>query len=355
MTKAIWAILLVAPMMFMALSGCTSCTEGPPVTARGITNADATAGVLGYALDIQVTDGPGGAPLAGAGVVVYYGGTTTGEWTGPRVEVRPDLVLVEPMNESGTVESKTTLRMMTDETGHVRARVPGNRIIGVVAAMDGFTEEWIPALASGDSGAEGGFTMPLYRANLSVDVDAVWAPGAASTGAVTNSQYSWDPHAAPFGESGEAARGYAARVVQLDLTVTWRNGANGAGDLGIGVGPPDDGPRYFSDKGRNVATGEQSESTVLDVSTLREHGILGASSIQAGAATETGFVAPFGLPYTLHIDALFDTARAAFAACGYANEQNDNDGFGAKAPNGGLLAAVLGLTAAAFITGRRRV
>jgi hypothetical protein len=346
-------LLIVAPIAFALLAGCASCVEGPPVSARNIADTDDTAGVLGYELNVRITEGPGGLGLPGAGVVVYYGGTTSSEWRGPRVEVRPDLVLVEPMNATGTVESKTVLRMMSDGTGLVHARVPGQRILGVVAAKDGYTEEWVPALAAGETGESGTITLPLYRANLTVDMDAVWGPGGASTGAVTNSQYAWDTHEVPFGSTEGAARGYAARIVEMRVTIDWTNGATGVGDLGIGAGPPEDGPRYFSDGRTNAATGAQQETTMLDVQTLREHGILGAPSIDVGAASETGFVAPFGLPYTIHVEALFDTARAALSACSFGARQDDNEGFGASVPGGATLVAVLGLAGAALVVARK--
>lgn len=340
-------MLLVAPIAFALVAGCANCLSGPPVTARGITSADATAGLRGFAMDVLVTDGPGGAPIEGAGVVVYYGGTTAGEWSGPRVEVGPDRVLVEPINDTGTVESREVLRMMTDGSGVATARVPGNRIVGVVVAKDGFTEEWLPAVASGDSGGGGELVVPLYRQSIELDMDGVWGPGGASTGFATESQYQWDPHPVAFADSEEANRGYAARVTEMTVTLAWTNGLNGGGDLGIGLGPPEDGPRYFADDGNNVGSGQQSESTTVQLAELREHGILGAPSVQAGAATKSGFVAPFGLPYTMHIEARFDTARAAFASCNLASSQDDSDGLGAGVPGPGVFAAlaVLGLVA----------
>ena len=344
--------LLAVPAVFVAFAGCTECVSGPPVTARGITAADATAGLRGFSLDILVTDGPLGPPLQGAGVVVYYGGQSAGDWSGPRVEVGPDRVLVEPLNATGTPESREVLRMMTGPDGIVTARVPGNRIVGVVVAKDGFTEEWVPALAAGDTGGTGTYTVPLYRQSLALDVDAVWGPGGASTGFATNSQYAWDPHAVPFAESDEANRGYAARITEMTVTLTWTNGLNGGGDLGIGVGPPVDGPRYFADGSTNIASGQQSETTTLSLDHLRAHGILGAPSIQVGAATDSGFVAPFGLPYTMHIEARFDTARAAFASC-FGGGRDDNAGAGASVPGQGALGAMLALSGAALVVARR--
>src|ERR1051325_6737757 len=196
-------VLFIAPLAFAALSGCTSCEGGPPVSARGIMDGSADAGTGGLLLDILVTDGPGGAPLPGAGVVVYWSKQTTGDWTSPRVETNGDRVVVEPMNASSTVAATSTERLFTGADGHARARVDPNRILGVVAAKDGFTEEWLPAVAGGDGGTSGRLRGPLYRARIVDDIDAVWGPGGASTGTVTGNHYLWDPHPAPFGENDD--------------------------------------------------------------------------------------------------------------------------------------------------------
>lgn len=350
MVRSAWILLFVAPILFAALSGCTSCESGPPVSARQIDSGDASAGVRGYELRVHVTDGPGGPPLEGAGVAVYYSNIEAGDWSGPRVDVGPDRIVVEPMNASATVEAKEVLRMRTGSDGVATARVPGDRIVGVVAAKEDFTEEWFPALASGGTGGSGDVTLPLYRQTVAVDMEGVWGPGAVSTGQVTSSQYEWDPHEIAFGASAEANRGYAARIVELTVTVNWTNSPPQAqGDLGIGVGPPGDGPRYFADGSENVGMGAQSETTTLSLDRLREHGILGAPSISAGAATDTGFLAPFGMPYTMRIEARFDTERAAFATCFGGGDQNDNDGIGAGVPGPTVSIVVLSLLSAAAL------
>lgn len=355
MRRLAWLPLLVLPIAFAFVAGCVSCVEGPPVTARGITTGDASAGMRGFDLNLLVTDGPGGAPLEGAGVVVYYGGSEVGQWSEPRIEVGPDeRIVVEPVNVTTTPESREVLRMRTGADGFAHAHVPGNRIVGIVAAKEGFTEEWLPAVAAGDTGTEGALIMPLYRQSIVVDVDSVWGPGAASTGAATSSQYGWDPQPAPFAASPDANRGYAARIAEMRITIEWTNGATSAGDLGVGIGPPDDNPTFFQDGGNNVGMGAQRESAVLSLQQLRDHGILGAPEIDVGAATKTGFVAPFGMPWTAHVEALFDTARAAYATCSRDPSQNDSDGLGASVPGQGALGAMLALTGAAFALSVRR-
>lgn len=352
MAKAVWISLALALAPFMLLAGCTSCVEGPPVSARGITDAPSAGGIRGYSMTILVTDGPGGPALPGAGVVVYYGSDSTSEWSGPRIEVSDEDVLIEPVNGTGTVESKTTERLMTAGDGRALARVPENRIVGIVVAKDGYTEEWLPAVATGTT--EGAITVPLYRANLTVDMDAVWGPGSASSGVVTDSQYGWDPHEVAFGETPAANRGYAARIIEMRVTIEWTNGAMGSGDLGIGVGPPDDGPRYFQDGNDDATPGAKSEMAAIALRELAERGILGAPAIQVGAATDTAFVAPFGLPYTMHIEAIFDTARANLGACNMGGTQSDNDGAGVNVPGHGWIASIIGLTVGALVIGRRK-
>ena len=344
---------LALPLVFVPLSGCVDCTQGPPVSARDITSGDEDAGGRAFALDILVTDGPGGPPLPGAGVVAYYGGTDANDWSGSRVQVGPDSVLIEPVNDSRTTEAREVLRMLTGAEGRATAHVPGNRIIGVVVAKEGYTEEWVPAVAAGSTGAQGSLTIALYRAQVTLDMDAVWAaPGAASTGEATSSDYAWDPHPVPFGSTTEAARGYAARIVELTVTVSWTNAPTGAGDLGVGAGPAGENPRFFEDAGNNVAPGAQSVRATLDVRQLEEHGILGAPAVVVGAATDSGFVAPFGLPYTMVVEARFDTALAAFGACSYRADADDSEGTGASVPAWGMIGAMGALSGGALL--RRR-
>lgn len=352
MARKAWLLAAMLPLTFVALAGCVDCTSGPPVTARGITSGDEDAGIRGFALDILVTDGPHGPPLPGAGVVAYYGGTDANEWSGSQVQVGPDRILVEPADDSRTTEAREVLRLLTGAEGKVTARVPGNRIVGLVVAKDGYTEEWVPAIAAGSTGTSGTLTVPLYRERLVVEMDAVWGPGAASTGEVTSSRFAWDPHEVPFGASADASRGYAARIVELTVTVNWTNAPTAAGDLGVGAGPQGENPRFFEDGGEDIAPGPQSVQATLDVRQLEEHGILGAPAVLVGAATDSGFVAPFGMPYTMLVEARFDTALAAFGSCNYASGENDSAGPGASVPAWGMIGAMASLAGGALL--RRR-
>jgi hypothetical protein len=334
MMRVLLAAVLLLPLLF---SGCVSCEAGPPVTARDINNGDAKGGVGGYDLDVLITDGPGGAPLPQSGVVVYWESQSSSEWTSPSVTASDEVVIVAPNTEADTVEPTQTIRMRADDSGKTYAHTPTERIIGVVAAKDGFTEEWVAAIASGPNGGYDVLTIPLYRQYLESTTNNSWGPGAVSSGFITDSQYAWQPADAEFGESIAAKRGYAARLVEITVTITWENGPNGVGDLGIGIGPdPGADPTFFHDNDQNVAAGIQTESVRLTVQDLVDHNIIGDFPIQIGAATQSGQLAPQGLAYTLQLEARFDSARAELARCQGGTNENDSDGVGVSVPSIGL-------------------
>lgn len=352
MRLAVALLLVTATLVPLGFSGCVSCEEGPPVTARGIDRAPSSDGTGPYRLQVQVIDAHTGDILPGAGVVVYWGGDRVGEWDHPFIQVGPDRVIVEPDPDAETAEPASTLRLRSDGDGRVRAQVPENRILGIVAAKDGWTEEWLPAIASGEGGGGDTITVPLYRSHLDVVLNGTWSPGAASSGFVTSSQYAWDPVEVPFGDAEDTNRGYASRIVGLEVTLEWENGIDGVGDLGIGVGPqPGDGPTYFADGGENLGSGAQSESATLAAEDLAQHGILGPSPIHVGAATKSGYLAPFGLDYTLRISADFDAALAELSDCLNDGVDDDSEGVGVSVPGPGVVSA-LSLVALAALARR---
>lgn len=331
-SRAGLALVLLLPLVAVPLTGCTeACDPGPPVTARGIATGPSIGGNGDFGMTLRVTDGPGGEPLQGAALVVYWADTRATSWSGSRVEVSASpsgsYVVVDPGDVRDTVPAETTLRLVTSADGTARANVPPNRIVGVVAAKDGFTQEWVPAMATGDTGSAGSVTVPLFRERVTLELDAVWAtPAAGSPGTVTQGNYAWNPQIVPFGASDDANRGYAARIVEMAVTINWTNGPMSYGDLAVGVGHEEEGTAFFQDNGDNVPPGDHSELAMLDVGILQEHGILGAPMIRAGAASDSAFVAPFGMPYTMRIDARFDREIAERAtSCGTVRGQSSDD------------------------------
>lgn len=354
--RAFLAIALaLAPATLLA--GCVSCPSGPPVTARGIgPGTDARAGLAGFTLAVRVV-ADDGAPIEGAGVVVYWSGDGVSGWGG-------DVVLVDERGERVVVVASPgetprspapdrTHRLRTESGGEVVARVPASRVVGVVAAAEGFTEEWIPALATGESSARDAIEVRLYRASLNVTIDGTWGgPGAASTAAATRSAYAWDPAPLPFGE-GDAQRGYVQRVASLSARISWTNAPTSIADLGIGMGPSEDDPSFVADDADEAAPGAHEESFSLDADALREIGVLGSGESFIGPASDTGFVAPFGLAYTLEIRADFDTARAFFATC--ANGVQDSGGLpGASVPGWGSVGAIAAIALVAIVARKPR-
>ena len=359
MTRALVAALLAVPL-FVGLSGCASCASGPPVSARGIAEAPSEAGGLGgFDLEVLVTEGPGGPPLPGAGVVVYWSRTSSADWEGGYVEVDERGVRAGGLEIEATPEAKSVERTMSDETGRVHVRLPTGRVFGVVAAKDGFTEEWLPALASGGSGSAR-IELPLFPQRVAADLDALWGPGGASTGTLTQNNYLWDPHPLPFANGTEAERAYAARIVELTVSIAWVNGPTTMGDLAVGIGPPDEQPALFEDGDQNVAAGEQTESATFDVEDLVASDTLGSPGIRVGAASDSGYFAPMGLPYRIHVEAVLDAALGAFGRCiglgapasGGFGGGGGGGGPGASVPGVGAVGLALALVVAAGIAQR---
>ncbi|MHB8633130.1 MAG: hypothetical protein ACYDBQ_04055 [Thermoplasmatota archaeon] len=335
---------MVAAALVVA-SGCISCARGPDVTARGIGPATpATGGLGGFQLSITITDGPGGPPLPGAGVVVYWGSDTAPQGS-PWIQVGPDRVVVEPGQPFTSTPSDSTLRLRTDKTGTVVAKTPSHRFIGIVAAAPGYTEEFTPRMASGE-GADS-LALPLYRSQIDLNLTGIWSPGGASSGMVTKGGYLWDALEAPFGNESARA-GYAHRVANLDLRLNWTNQPLAFGDLAIGVGPSNANPTWFSQAGPHATMGTQEERASLGLEAVRAHGLLDTNQIFVGPASGDAYVAPFGLPFHLVVVATFDRSATDLARCLGGPTTNDSH-FGVSTPAPGPMAAlaVVGLLAMA--------
>ncbi|MHB8604017.1 MAG: hypothetical protein ACYDCK_02080 [Thermoplasmatota archaeon] len=328
------------------VAGCIDCASGPPVTARGIgASTGSTSGLVGYALTVHVTAEPGGPPIPGAGVVLYWGNDNAADWRASGGQITAEngangqrvVIVADPSGNPTSVATSSADRLRTDAAGTVRAHLPANRIIGLVVAADGYTEEWVPAFATGGLTGADDVTIPLYRTDLKATINDTWGPGAASTGAATNNNYAWKPATLPFGASDAVRRGYAERLAALTLALTWTNGVSGYGDLAVGLGPTTDQPSFVSDSTAQATPGAASETATLDVHQLKDARVLAASDVYVGPATRTGFVAPFGLPFTLAASGHFDTAAARAANCGGSAENGGSGLPGAHVPLDAML------------------
>ncbi|HUR61700.1 MAG TPA: hypothetical protein VM286_04980 [Candidatus Thermoplasmatota archaeon] len=352
MDARVLCVLLVAPL----LAGCvSSCDPVPPVSARGIGPGTPSRGGTGsYSANITITQEPGGPGLAGAGVVFFWGdeddaAARRGERSVVHVgaeggagnaEVDVSLPTASPPDYT------TTLPLRTDAKGTVLARLPANRIVGFVAAADGWTEEWIPALATGSEG-ELRIAMPLYRERLVLDLQGTLSPGAASTAAV-NQDVAWYPQDARLGSAAGATAGYLARLIRLDATLNWTNAPLSFGDLALAAGPEAGDPTLVRDADTDATLGARTQTLEVAGSDVRDRGLLGASHLHIGPATQTAYVGPMGVPYTLHVALTMDRAQAFRQSCAGDSvhvEQHSSPGAGLW-----LAAALLG---AAFLARRR--
>lgn len=352
-SRASVLLLFVGLALLPMMAGC-ACAR-PAVSARGITDAPTSTGRGAFTLDIHILDGLTGAPLPGAGIVAYWGNDAVGSWSAPRVEVSGGAgsgsaggrVVVDPGLTASSPQPSNTARLMSGPDGIAHARVPANIIIGIVAAKADYTEEWVPAVASGDSGA-GALTITLLPSRIQASIEGAWGPGAASTGVVTSSSYAWKPAPAPFTNDSDTLRAFAARIVELKVTVTWNNTMQGYGDLGIGVGPdPARDPTYFRNPTRDAQPGEHTETATLSAQDLVKHGIVAAPAVIVGPAVDAGFLAPQGLAYSVRVDARFEGTGDLGFPCGGGQAGgrtvDDSKGVGAHVPGpevGLLLAGV---------------
>lgn len=351
------ALVFILPISAALLAGCTCPPTGPPVSARGIGSGTPTSsGAIGYGFTVKVLAEPGGPPLPDAGVVFYWANDNPSQWQGQdengRVVVSPGNVEVTVPGQAATPSAASTLRLRTGPDGTALGKVPANRVIGVVAAADGWTEEWVPAVASGSLGEGDTLTIPLYRSTLEATTEGTWGPGGLSSGRATQNNYLWKPEILPFGESEETRKGYSARVARLHVRLSWETGVQGAGDLAIGLGSTEEQPAFVHDERNNVGPGRQAEEFDLNAGALKSEALLGSKELYVGPATQSGYVAPLGgLPYTMELEGEFDPAIAAEGECGV-NEQSESTlpGFSVPWP---VVATLAGLSLAALARPRR--
>ncbi|MFO1535735.1 MAG: hypothetical protein ABR586_08730 [Thermoplasmatota archaeon] len=356
MTPRLLCLLALAPL----LAGCfDACDPQPPVSARGVGASTPSSGGDGGALaTLTVTQEPGGPGLADAGVVFFWGDEDSA------AALRGERPVVHVGAEAGSASAEvdvgtggpappaytTTLPLRTGPDGTVTARLPKDRIVGVVAAADGWTEEWIPAFATGSAG-EAALRLPLYRERLEVDLTGTLDRASASTALLLgNSQAQWYPQDVQLGKATGATAGYLARLVSLDATLNWSNEPLSFGDLALAVGPAGGEPAVVQDSSGDVAPGDRTQSLTLDGDRLGASGLPGARHLLAGPATRTAYVGPLGVPYKLHLTLTMDRAQAFRSQC---DGTVDVHAGAHASPAAGLLLAV-GLLGTASLARRRR-
>ncbi len=318
------------------------------MTARGIVDAPSTVGNGGHRLTITVQNATDGQPLAGAGVVAYWDGTTVAEAQEAGESRAPGQAV--PGEEYPTIDIRKTLRANTGPDGRATLRVPEGIVVGIVAAAEGHTEEWMPGVPT--SGPSSEHAVTLYQTRIELAILGAWGPGAASSGFLTGSAYQWDPNELQLGFDGPTHAGYAARLHAAAVTLTWENGPTGGGDLGIGLGPDGGSPTLFDDGSDNIAFGPQEEKMAAGYAEVVEHG-LNTGTLHVGPATKSGFLAPGGLDYAITVVLDFEGARPDFGCTGSSSTTDDSEGFGISTPGTGLAVALALLAALAFFARRR--
>ncbi len=295
-------LLGLAVAAALLVSGCLD--DSPPVTARGIDEAPVDAGEGPFTLRILVTHGPGGEPVPGAGVVVYWP-----EIEMPEIDVNsgPDGGGVSISFDTPTIEG--VLRLSTGPDGIAVARLEAGRSVGIVVAADGYTEEWLPGVPTGQEGEQAQIAVPIFLSQINLGLNQTWA-GPGHLGLMGTA---WDPQPIVFHEDPAIDQGYRDRLVGLQVQVAWTNDLSGLGDLAAAAGPSPDTIAEIEDSDSNASPGDQSETLIVEAGQLAEDGLRGAGALFAGPATQTGALAPGGLPYEISVTADFSGAGLAFA------------------------------------------
>lgn len=342
----------LAPVLLLVLP-LAGCVEdlGPPVSARTVpTDAPSSGGSGGYTLAVRVVDEPGGPPVPGAALIVYWGDFERGgnvfdlggSASAPGASASGQLAVRLSANPA-TPAPDTTVPLRTGPDGIATVQMPANRVVGIVGWAPGHTEEWLPAAVSGDGGTRGQMDFTLYRERILSFDNGTWAPAGASPGRISRSNYMWKPAEVQWGANAEARAGYVARLASMDATLTWTNGPTGGGDLALAIARAAGDPDYVGDADTpQAAPGAHTEAHALGTAEIEEHGWPAGATLYVGPATATAFVAPFGLAYSIRSDARFDPFV-------------DTRSFGANdSPGAGAGAVVAGLVAAAVALGRLR-
>jgi len=299
------AILVLSLALFAG--GCIAAANAPQV-------APASAGDGAFALRILVTDEPHGAPVPGAQVSVLVPASDV--WDGPREQV---------------------VDVVTGPDGVAIAHVDGPAEAIVRATAAGYTRETLDGVGIASTGAKD-VTVPLYHERAVIVVEDKLGPAGASTHRLLGGSFNWQPHELAFGANDDARRGYAARLVSLNVTLDWTNGPLATGDLGIALGKTRDRADVVQDNGGlQLAPGTYKESLAMTPSDFRRAGWRDATTLFVGAGTGSAYAAPEGLPYKLTVNALFDGDQARHESPG---------------PNG-LWGALGGLSIAALLLGRK--
>lgn len=263
------------PLVLVAAALLAGCV-GDAFTAASARDtpedAPVEAGNGAHMLVLHVVEGAGGPPIAGAAVAV------------------------------STREGRA-LALRTGADGIAVAHVPPDSLAYVSAYHEGFTEEFEKVLAMGGATHH---VVALYRTTLTYMTNGTLGPAGASAAWAGADDVEWFPEEVSWGDTPEVRAGYVRRVVAFEATLVWANSAAGGGDLGLGAGATDASPQAYADAGTNVAAGEQKEELFLGYSAIDEMGWRESTTLHVGPGTDSAFVGPGGLGYTLTVTARFE-------------------------------------------------
>jgi hypothetical protein len=274
----------------------------PHRSARDVeADAPSEGGPPGDLLTIQVLDMLNGTPIAGAGVVVLW----NHDYIDPDTDNLPDRPRID------------YLHLRTDGEGRAYASIPERRFFVVTAAMDGMTE--VASDLGDPRDAVDVVTLRLIPLHYEAEATGVYA------GPTTADLSDWRPLEFPLAADvgGDGREVLEDSLIGATVTLSWTVGLGDVADFGVGVGHDQQTTDNARDSDQPPIPGSYTETLVLewresffawddDIPPLR----LETGSVWAGPYAVAPFVSVDGVPFTVKLEADFDTRQRQVDDCG---------------------------------------
>lgn len=236
-------------------------------------------------LVVTVTDGPGGPPLDDALVTVEAAGTC---WQ---------------RSERGS----------TAEGGRASWTLPAWGHATVSVAADGRTPERAEDVPLASDGRSTQQTIAVYRTQLSATMQGSYAARPPGVLPVLGGDPAWQADPLPWTDGREAAEGYGARILRMDVRLAWTNTPTDVADLALGLGRAEGQADVVIDSAQDQGgAGAHEEAGSLSAEAMYRAGWSDASEILIGPLSLRPRAAlTAGIPYEVTIAATFGAPRDA--------------------------------------------
>ncbi len=139
----------------------------------------------------------------------------------------------EPTLDSNSKDALVLLGLRSAD-GVIEARVPANRTIHIAAGGAPWATEF--ELGVFRPGVQGmNHTIRVYPLTVTGNVTGVWETAAVAAFMAGTGPIDWQPHDVLPGASEASRAGFAARLAQVEATLSWENTPTAQADLGLAL------------------------------------------------------------------------------------------------------------------------